>query len=178
MKNGEDKFSESMDQFTRMWAEFASQVAAAGLAFSPDAPPPKAARQMRSAVFQAMAQYAEEFMRSPQFLESMQQGLAAATALRKQFKQSLGSLQHEWQGATREDVDALVARLRRMETRFMERLEAMEKQMTALAQRVEGMGAVGRQGGRTPDADEAAQVAEKPRVQTQRPARRKGRGGS
>src|SRR5262245_18445741 len=46
---------------------------------------PDAMRRMQSAFFDAMAQYAEQYMRSPQFLESMKKSMDQALEFRRQM---------------------------------------------------------------------------------------------
>lgn len=52
-------------------------------------PTPEMMRRMQSAFMDAMASSAEQYMRSPQFLESMKQSLDSATQMRRQIEETL-----------------------------------------------------------------------------------------
>jgi hypothetical protein len=140
MSSGQNGATAGVDAFTRMWTDFATRMMSAGMSFSPDSPPPEIARNMRSAMFQAMSRYAEEFLQSPQFLEAMKQSMDMGVQFRQMVNDFLGRVQFEMQGVTRSDVDALVTRLKHMETRILDRLgdladrlERLEEQMDAPA---------------------------------------------
>lgn len=139
MDNGTDRMAEQTAVFTRMWADFASKMASAGFGFKPDAPPPEAARQMRDMALQAMSSYAEEFMRSPQFLEAMKQSMDSAIAFRKQMNDFLTRANHEMQLTAREDVDTMMQAMRHVETRLLDRMEQLADRIDALAEQIDDM---------------------------------------
>lgn len=143
---------------TRMWADFASRMMAAGLTFPPDKAPPEAARQMRSAMFEAMSRYYDEFMRSPQFLEGMKQAMDSAIAMRRQFNEILTRVHHELQGTARADIDSLMVAIRHLETRLLDRLEEVGGAVESLSERLNALESKGS----TPLA--APAVREEPRV--------------
>ena len=122
-------------QFFEMWADLASRMATAGMSISPDTPPPKAARQIRSAVFEAMSQYADQFMRSPQFLEFARSSLDTSLQMREQFNESLTKLRHELQGVARQDVESVLAGVHQMEHRVLDRLDEIDKRLAELESR-------------------------------------------
>lgn len=136
MTNGQESPTAGFDAFTRMWTEFANNMMSAGLSYRPESPPPEMARTMRSAMFQAMSRYAEEFMRSPQFLEFMRQSMDSAILFKKMVNDFLGRAQFEMQGVSRGDMDALVRRLRRLETRIMDRFDELNERLDALEARL------------------------------------------
>ncbi|HOB76738.1 MAG TPA: hypothetical protein PKG54_19680 [Phycisphaerae bacterium] len=132
MTSGQNGSTAGVDAFTRMWTDFATRMMSAGMSFSPDSPPPEIARNMRGAMFQAMSRYAEEFMQSPQFLEAMKQSMDMGVQFRKMVNDFLGRVQFELQGVTRGDVDALVTRLKHMETRILDRLDDLAARLERL----------------------------------------------
>jgi hypothetical protein len=127
------------DMFTRMWSDFATQMMRAGTAFSPTSTPPQAAREMRAALFKAWSDYCDQFMRSQEFLGMMQQSLAASIQARKQLNDFLGQVQHEFQGASRHDVDQIMLSMRHMERRFVDAMERLSEQLDRLGERLERM---------------------------------------
>lgn len=136
MSDGEGN-SQQAQAFAQMWTDFASKMAGAGFSFGADATPPEAARHVRDAMFQAMAQYCEQYMRSPQFLESMKQSMDTAIEFRKQLNDFLTRAHHEMQGVARSDVDALMVAIRRAETRVLARIEDITARLEELGDRLD-----------------------------------------
>lgn len=137
--NGSESVFDGAEAITKMWGEFASRMAQASGALKPDDMPPEMARAMRSAMFRAMGEYCDQFMRSPQFLQMMKQSMAGAIQLRRQLNEFLGRVQHEFQGTSRQDVDQLMLALRHLEQRIvdgnehlLERIEELDARLDAL----------------------------------------------
>lgn len=130
-------FAQSQQLFD-MWADLATKMATAGLSAAPDVPPQQAARQVRAAVFEAMSQSADRYMRSPQFLELTRTSLDASLQFREQFNEFLTKLRHEMQGVARQDVQSVLAGVHQMERRVMERLDELDKRLDDLAARLGG----------------------------------------
>jgi hypothetical protein len=156
------------DAFTSMWTEFAQKMSQAGFAFKPDAIPPEAARQMRSAMFQAMTAYCDEYMRSPQFLEAMKQSMDSALTLRSQLNTWLTRMHHDLQSGTKEDVEMLAARVVQMEKQTLGRLDALAERLDQLGEHLTSLNGH-RQKNKLPDET----PRQKPRPKSQK--RRKGR---
>lgn len=149
--------SDGAEACSRMWADFASKVAAASLSFAPSASPPEAAGQVRNALFGAAEQYWTEFMRSPEFLEAMKQAMDGAIAFRKQLNEVLTRAHHEAQGVAREDIDSVMLCIRHMETRILDRIDEVASRLDRISERLEAL-----EGQRVPKAppSEAAPVRE------------------
>ena len=128
--------SEQAQQFTHLWTQFATQMGSSGLSFDPASTPPEAARQIRNAMLQAMAQQADGMLRSPEFLEMMKQSMDAAIGFRKQMNDLLAAGHHGIQGVAREDVDSLMEAVRRMETRVLDRLEEVSTRLNEIERRL------------------------------------------
>jgi hypothetical protein len=139
-----DQYTEAAQRFTQIWTDFAGKVASAGMAFQPDNAPPDVARRMRDAMLAAMASYAEQFMRTPEFMEMMKQSMQASLDLRKQLNDFLTRAHHGAQGVARQDVDAVMAAIRHMETRALDRLEALSRRVEELSERLEALEGRGR----------------------------------
>ena len=96
-------------------------------------PTPDTMKRMQSAWFDAMAEYAEQYMRSPQFLDSMKRSMEHAVGLRQQMddflKSSMAtSMKTAGPGATTEVLSAV----QRLESAVRERLDAMEERLSRL----------------------------------------------
>ena len=93
---------------------------------------------------QVWSDWCEQLMRSSAFLEAQKQCLNGSLAFRKQFRANLRRMQRELQIAGREDIDALVAAVRRSQRRVLdqleetsERLQALEAKLDCLSERIE-----------------------------------------
>lgn len=83
-----------------VWARAAASSSMPGMPGMPGAAPsdpagpflsPDALRRMQAAFFDAMAQYAEQYMRSPQFLDAMKRSMDQAVQFRQQMDDFLKS---------------------------------------------------------------------------------------
>lgn len=134
-------FNAMMDgaqMWTKLWMDMASKMGQPGC-YEPDASPPEAARQARSSMFQAMSQYFEQMMRSPQMLEMMKQSMDMAFASRKQFNDMLNRMRQETQGTSRQDVNNLMLAMRHMETRVLDRLEELAFRLEEISGRLDDL---------------------------------------
>src|SRR5262245_37609419 len=108
--------------FQKIWLESISKLTQSAFSTTPESVPPEVLKQMRSGLFQALAKSWEEFMRSPQFLEAVKQMMDNAIAFRKLTSKMLTQAHHEMQGTARTDIDAVLAALRHLESRVMDRM--------------------------------------------------------
>jgi hypothetical protein len=125
------------NQIGQFWLDFFSRMGAMATSVRPGAAPPEASRQMRSAMMNAMAEQFEQFMRSEQFLQAMKQSMDASLDWQKQYQTMLTTMRHQFQGVATQDVDAVMVMLRHMETRVLEKLDAMETRLGDLAERLD-----------------------------------------
>jgi hypothetical protein len=132
-----DAFSPGADAFIKMWGEFANKMGAAGVAFAPEATVSDASRQVRTAMFRAMSEACDEFMRAPQFQDMMKQSLSASIQFRKQLNEFLGRIHHEFQGTSRQDVDQLMEVIGHVERRVMDSFERLSSRLDELSARLE-----------------------------------------
>jgi hypothetical protein len=135
-QSGETPFP-GADAFAKMWSDFAAKMATSGVAFAPGAAPPDASRQVRGAMFKAMSEACDEFMRSPQFQEMMKQSLNNSIQFRKQLNDFLGRMQHEFQGTSRQDVDSLMQVMEHVERRVTDSFERVSKRLDEIAARLD-----------------------------------------
>jgi len=131
--------SKQFDVFGQMWADFIKRSADAGFSFKPDAPPPEAARSVRDATLKAWAQWWDEYLRSPQFVQTMKQSMDAAIQARKQMNDWMGKAQHEMGGASRQDIDQLMLTLRHVEQRIADAAERLGDRLDALEARLDAL---------------------------------------
>jgi Zn-dependent M32 family carboxypeptidase len=115
-----------------MWTDMATRMATAVMSVTPDAGTPQMAREVRSAVLGALSENAEQFMRSPQFLEFAKQSLDSNIQLREQLNDFLTKIHHELQGVARQDVDNVLAAIHQMERRLLDRLDTLEARIQHL----------------------------------------------
>lgn len=130
-----DSFKQNAEIFTKFWTDFANKMGAAGFAVAPGATPPDATRQVRGAIFKAMGETCDEFMRSPQFQEMMKQSLASSIQFRKQLNEWLGEMQHGFQGTSRQDVDELMQVMKHLEHRMSDGFERLSARLGNLEKR-------------------------------------------
>ena len=109
---------------------------AEGMTADPNTPPPEAARQFRSAAFRAMSEQADQFMRSPQFLEYVKQSLNAAIRGREQLNEFLTRMHHEVQSVARQDIDTVLCGIHQLESRVVERLEEIGRRLDDMDRRM------------------------------------------
>jgi hypothetical protein len=121
-------------QLTRIWLDFAARMASGATAAAGETVPGDATRRMRDSYLQALGQYTEEFMRSPQFLEMMRQSTDAAVAMRQQTNDLLAQAHHAAGGLARQDLDSLLMAIRRCETRILDKLDELSARMDAYEQ--------------------------------------------
>ena len=124
--------AEQAAAFQKLWMQSASKMLQATLSASPNAEP-EALRQMRAGMFQALAQSWDEFMRSPQFLNKMQQWTEGALTLRKLSSECLARMRNELQAPSRNDVDTIMLAIRHLETRVLDRIDCLSEQVNNLS---------------------------------------------
>jgi hypothetical protein len=129
MNDSTDSKTDPSSEFLRQWSESFSRILQTAGTFTPDSMPPEMMRQIRSGIFQALAKSWEEFMRSPQFLESTKQMMDNAVAFRKMSSDFLTKTRQEFQGTSRGDVDDLLQAMREMEARLTRRVDDLAAQV-------------------------------------------------
>jgi hypothetical protein len=115
----------------------------AAFAAGPNSAPPEVLKQIRSGIFQALAESWEEFMRSPQFLEGMKQWMETAINFRKLSNDFMSKIRNEMQAPSREDVDTILLNVHHIEKRLLDRLDELSAQVKHLNQKLEARTATG-----------------------------------
>src|SRR5438034_13607 len=111
-------FEKTVDQasaFQKIWTDSMSKMMQSAFTCGPNSPPPEILREIRSGIFQALAQSWEEFMRSPQFVEGMKQWMDSAINFRKMSNDFMAKVRNEMQAPSREDMDSIMLSVRHME---------------------------------------------------------------
>ena len=124
-------------QYGKMWSDFAATLTKAGMAFSPEDTPPDAARSVRTNVLKAWSQYCDDFLRSEEFVNTMKQSMKQSIEFKKQMNQMMGNVHHEFQGASRQDIDHLMQTISHLERRIIDSVERMESQLDAMGKRMD-----------------------------------------
>jgi hypothetical protein len=130
-----DTATPDYQQLLQLWLEMGSRIATATASAFGEPHPGDAAKVMRDAYLQALAQQTESFTRSPQFLEMMKQSTEAAVTFRQQTNDLLEKIHHAGGGLARSDMDSLLMAVRRCETRILDRLDEIAQKIDALESR-------------------------------------------
>jgi hypothetical protein len=136
--------SESNDPFsamTRMWTEMAANAMQAWQPWSGSTASPEMFRKGRADFLQAWSDWCESLMRSSAFLEAQKQCVNGGLAVRKQVRANLRRMQRELQLAGREDIDALVAAIRRSQRRVLNQLEETSDRIQSLETKLDRLSA-------------------------------------
>ena len=120
-----EKGAEQFQAFQKAWMESMSKLMQTAFTSEPSSPPPEVLKQIRSGIFQALAQSWEEFMRSPQFTESMKQWMDNAINFRKMTNDFMAKVRNEMQAASRDDIDHVILSVRHMEKRLLDRIDQL-----------------------------------------------------
>jgi hypothetical protein len=131
MSTTSESFSEQSEAFQKIWSESFTKLMQAAAVFTPGSAPPELLREIRSGILNALAKSWDEFLRSPQFQESMKQWMDQALAFRKTTQDLMTKARKEIQAPSCDDIDAIMLSVRHMETRILNRLEALEQQLAA-----------------------------------------------
>ena len=123
---------EQMRQMTQLWLDMASKLGGTFANVQPGSPPPDAARQMRGAIFQAMSEQLDQFMRSEAFLEGMKESLNRTIQFQKQTQDVFTRMHHATQGVAVQDISAAMSMLRQMEDRLLDRLDELNGRLQKL----------------------------------------------
>jgi hypothetical protein len=135
MNDQSQNFTEQGAAFQKIWLESMSRLMQAAFTFSPNTAPPELLREIRNGILKALGETWNEFLRSPQFQEGMKQCMDNAVAFRKVTNDFMSKMHKEMQTPSRDDLDALQLNVRQMETRILDRLEELAKQVEELKQR-------------------------------------------
>jgi hypothetical protein len=145
----ETNFQQAADQaaaFQKIWMDSVTHLMQSSMAGTGSgSPPPEVVRQMREGVFRALASSWDEFMRSPQFLQSMKEWMENAVNFRKMTNELLGKVRNEVQAPSREDIDAILVSLRHLEERVLDTFGKFSTDIREIKQALQT-----RQGSRSP----------------------------
>jgi hypothetical protein len=122
--------------FQKMWTESFSEMAQVWTQYSPNEPPPDAMRQMRAGMLKVMTQSWDDFVRTPQFLEYMKQGMDGAMNFKKMSADFLSKAHHNTESPAREDIDGILLAIRHMERRLLDRIEEVDNTVATVGRRL------------------------------------------
>jgi hypothetical protein len=131
MSTTSEDFSEQSAAFQRIWTESMTKLMQAASVFTPGSAPPELLKEIRSGILNALARSWDEFLRSPQFQDAMKEWMDQAVAFRKMTQDIMNRTRKEMQAPSSNDIDAIMLSVRHMETRILNRLEALEQQIAA-----------------------------------------------
>jgi hypothetical protein len=133
-----EKTAEQAAAFQKIWMDSMSKIMQTAFAFGNNSPPPDVLKQIRSGIFQALAQSWEDFMRSPEFLESMKQWMETAINFRKMSNDFMAKVRNEIQAPSRDDIDTVMLTVRHMEKRLLDRVEDLAVKIAQIDSRLNG----------------------------------------
>ncbi len=128
--------AEQAAAFQKIWLDSASKMFQTAFTGGADSAPPEVLKQIRSGIFAALAQSWDEFMRSPQFLDSMKQWMETAISFRKMSNEFMGRVRNELQAPSRDDTDTLMLNIRHMEKRLLDRIDDLAAELKTLREQV------------------------------------------
>jgi hypothetical protein len=138
MSDNFEKTAEQAAAFQKIWMESMSKMMQTAFTFGNNSPPPEVLKQIRSGMFQALAQSWEEFMRSPEFLESMKQWMDTAINFRRMSNDFMAKVRNEIQAPSRDDIDTVMLTVRHMEKRLLDRVEDLALRIAQIDSRLNG----------------------------------------
>ena len=138
MSESSENTAEQAAAFQKIWLDSISKLLNTAFTFGGESPPPEILREIRSGVFSALAKSWEEFMRSPQFLDSTKQWMDNAIAFRKMSNDFMATARNEVQATSRDDIDTIMLTVRHMEKRLLDRVEELSAQIHQLQQPSKG----------------------------------------
>jgi hypothetical protein len=138
MSDNFEKTAEQAAAFQKIWMDSMSKIMQTAFAFGNNSPPPDVLKQIRSGIFQALAQSWEEFMRSPEFLDSMKQWMDTAINFRKMSNDFMAKVRNEIQAPSRDDIDTVMLTVRHMEKRLLDRVEDLAGKIDQIDSRLNG----------------------------------------
>jgi len=140
--NGQDKARagfEANETLAKFWTEFMSKMATAGMDFDPRNLSQETQNTLRNAMFQAMGDACDEYMRSEAFGQSVRDMMQQAIQFRQQMNDALGQVQFDMQAVTKQDMDFISAEIQHLHDqneRVSERLNKITEQLERLASAV------------------------------------------
>ena len=134
MSESSENTAEQAAALQKIWLDSISKLLNTAFTFGGESPPPEILREIRSGVFAALARSWEEFMRSPQFLDSMKQWMDNAVAFRKMSNDFMATARNEMQATSRDDIDTIMLAVRHMEKRVLDRLDQISAQIAGMEQ--------------------------------------------
>ena len=138
MSDNFEKTAEQAAAFQKIWMDSMSKIMQTAFTFGNNSPPPDVVKEIRSGIFQALAQSWDEFMRSPQFLDSMKQWMDTAINFRRMSNDFMAKVRNEIQAPSRDDIDTVMLTVRHMEKRLLDRVEDLVVRIELLDSKLNG----------------------------------------
>ncbi|MGH8024165.1 MAG: hypothetical protein ACRED1_11320 [Limisphaerales bacterium] len=136
MNNQSNDFAGQCAAFQKIWLDSMSRMMQGAFAFPPNSTPsPEFVREVRDRSLDALGESWDEFLRSPQFQESMKQWMDNAIAFREMGNDFMAKIRQELQAPSNEDIEAVQLSVRHLETRVLNRLDTLSRQIDELKQR-------------------------------------------
>ena len=154
--------TDGLGNVMQMWFDMASAAMAPFQGHSAGLSAPDALKQAREIFFKAWSDSWADFLRSPAFSAAQQRLLAGSVQYRKQVRQYLERLHHEFELPTCQDIDHLVVAVGQLDQHVQEQFEELTARLDEIAARLDAL---------DPGRSDAQTNAPDPR---ERPAKRRG----
>jgi len=126
--------TEQLRQMGQAWLDMLAKLGGTFSTIQPGSPPPEAARQFRGAIFQAMSEQIDQFMRSDAFMEGMKESLQRTVQFQKQSQEVFTRMHHATQSVAVQDIATVMAVMRQTEERLLDRLDDIGTRLERLEQ--------------------------------------------
>jgi len=126
-----EKAGQDAAAFQKMCLDNFSKAIQAAFSFTPGSAPPEIMREVRTGIFRALSESWDEYLRSPQFLNTLRQWTDNAISFRKVSDELLGRARNDLQAPSRNDIDNVILAVRHMEKRLLDRLDELALQLAA-----------------------------------------------
>jgi hypothetical protein len=122
-------FAESAERFTKFWNDFSAN---SGGLDSMEVPTPDSMRKMRDAFLKNLSKSYDEYLRSQDFTSQLSQMLQQGVRAQQRMSEMMGQARSSVQEASRQDVDAIMEVMQRLERRISDGFERMDERISAL----------------------------------------------
>ncbi len=127
--NNESKSTGHPGDLLHLWYDLVSHATEAYQPWAGATMSPEVLRQSRSNLYKAWGDSWERFLRSSSFLDNNRQYMTGTLEMKKQVREFFNWLHHEMQLASADDVDQIMATLRRLGEDLREQLEEIHSRL-------------------------------------------------
>ena len=138
----EEKFEKNFKQaaaFQKMWMDSMSGMTRVWSEYSPQNPPPDELKKVRNGVLRAVSQSWDDYMRSPEFLETMRDTMNNSIQWKKWTKENSSKFHAAMGSASKEDMQGVMVAVQHVERRVLDSLDEMRSKVAGMKSELEGI---------------------------------------